>query len=267
MSHVHAIRRALISVSDKKGIVEFAQQLSHSGVEILSTGGTFKLLNDSGIAAIEVSDYTGFPEMMDGRVKTLHPKIHGGILGRRGQDDGVMEEHGIDAIDLVVVNLYPFKATIERDDCTLDMAIENIDIGGPTMVRSAAKNNKHVAIVVNSSDYAGILKELTSKGGLSQTTRTDLACKAFEHTAMYDGAIANYLGAQLDTRSKFPRTFNTQFKKVQDMRYGENPHQSAAFYTENETNEASVATAQQVQGKALSFNNIADTDAAIGYTL
>ena len=263
MSHVHAIRRALISVSDKKGIVEFAQQLSQSGVEILSTGGTFKLLNDSGVAAIEVSDYTGFPEMMDGRVKTLHPKIHGGILGRRGQDDGVMEEHGIDAIDLVVVNLYPFKATIERDDCTLDMAIENIDIGGPTMVRSAAKNNKHVAIVVNSSDYAGILKELTSKGGLSQTTRTDLACKAFEHTAMYDGAIANYLGAQLDTRSKFPRTFNTQFKKVQDMRYGENPHQRAAFYTENKTNEASVATAQQVQGKALSFNNIADTDAAI----
>ena len=263
MSQAHAIRRALISVSDKQGIVEFAQQLSQSGVEILSTGGTFKLLNDAGIAAIEVSDYTGFPEMMDGRVKTLHPKIHGGILGRRGQDDNVMAEHGIDAIDLVVVNLYPFKATIERDDCTLDMAIENIDIGGPTMVRSAAKNNKHVAIVVNTSDYTGILEELKTTGGLSQSTRTDLACKAFEHTAMYDGAIANYLGAQLDTSSKFPRTFNTQFKKVQDMRYGENPHQNAAFYIEHEPTEASVATAHQVQGKALSFNNIADTDAAI----
>tara|TARA_B110000503_G_scaffold120821_1_gene183826 strand:- start:252 stop:1817 length:1566 start_codon:yes stop_codon:yes gene_type:complete len=263
MSQAHAIRRALISVSDKQGIVEFAQQLSQLGVEILSTGGTFKLLNDAGIAAIEVSDYTGFPEMMDGRVKTLHPKIHGGILGRRGLDDAVMAQHGISEIDLVVVNLYPFKTTIERDDCTLDMAIENIDIGGPTMVRSAAKNNKHVAIVVNSDDYAGIIAELNSAGGLSQITRTDLACKAFEHTAMYDGAIANYLGAQLDTSSKFPRTFNTQLKKVQDMRYGENPHQSAAFYIEHEPKEASVATAHQLQGKALSFNNIADTDAAI----
>ena len=263
MSQAHAIRRALISVSDKQGIVEFAQQLSKLGVEILSTGGTFKLLNDAGIAAIEVSDYTGFPEMMDGRVKTLHPKIHGGILGRRGQDDAIMAQHGIHGIDLVVVNLYPFKTTIERDDCTLDMAIENIDIGGPTMVRSAAKNNKHVAIVVNSDDYTSILEELTASGGLSQTTRTDLACKAFEHTAMYDGAIANYLGAQLDTSSKFPRTFNTQLKKVQDMRYGENPHQNAAFYIEHEPKEASVATAHQVQGKVLSFNNIADTDTAI----
>ena len=263
MSQIHPIRRALISVSDKQGIVEFAQQLCQSGVEILSTGGTFKLLNEAGIKAIEVSDYTGFPEMMDGRVKTLHPKIHGGILGRRGQDDAVMAQHGINEIDLVVVNLYPFKTTIERDDCSLDMAIENIDIGGPTMVRSAAKNNKHVAIVVNSGDYAGILEEMTAKGGLSQTTRTDLACKAFEHTAMYDGAIANYLGAQLDTSSKFPRTFNTQLKKAQDLRYGENPHQSAAFYIEHQPKEASVATTKQVQGKALSFNNIADTDAAI----
>ena len=263
MSQAHPIRRALISVSDKQGIVAFAQNLSQLGVEILSTGGTFKLLNEAGIAAIEVSDYTGFPEMMDGRVKTLHPKIHGGILGRRGQDDAVMAQHGIQEIDLVVVNLYPFKATIEREDCTLDMAIENIDIGGPTMVRSAAKNNKHVAIVVNSDDYTGILEELTATGGLNQATRTDLACKAFEHTAMYDGAIANYLGAQLDTSSKFPRTFNAQFKKVQDMRYGENPHQDAAFYIEHDPKEASVATAHQVQGKALSFNNIADTDTAI----
>jgi phosphoribosylaminoimidazolecarboxamide formyltransferase/IMP cyclohydrolase len=263
MSQAHPIRRALISVSDKQGIVDFAQRLSQSGVEILSTGGTFKLLNEAGIAAIEVSDYTDFPEMMDGRVKTLHPKIHGGILGRRGQDDAVMAQHGIQEIDLVVVNLYPFKATIERDDCTLDMAIENIDIGGPTMVRSAAKNNKHVAIVVNSGDYTEILEELAATGGLSQATRTDLACKAFEHTAMYDGAIANYLGAQLDKSSKFPRTFNAQFKKVQDMRYGENPHQDAAFYIEHDPKEASVATARQVQGKALSFNNIADTDTAI----
>ena len=263
MPQAHAIRRALISVSDKQGIVEFAQKLSQSGVEILSTGGTFKLLSESGIAAIEVSDYTGFPEMMDGRVKTLHPKIHGGILGRRGQDDAIMAKHGITEIDLVVVNLYPFKATIEREDCTLDMAIENIDIGGPTMVRSAAKNNKHVAIVVNTNDYAAILEELAATGGLSQTTRTDLACKAFEHTAMYDGAIANYLGSQIDPSSTFPRTFNTQFKKVQDMRYGENPHQNAAFYAEHDPKEASVSTARQLQGKALSFNNIADTDSAI----
>jgi len=263
MSQAHAIRRALISVSDKQGIVEFAKNLSHLGIEILSTGGTFKLLNESGVTAIEVSDYTGFPEMMDGRVKTLHPKIHGGILGRRGQDEAIMAHHGIDEIDLVVVNLYPFKATIERDDCTLDMAIENIDIGGPTMVRSAAKNNKHVAVVVNAFDYADIVTEITAKGGLSQTTRTDLACKAFEHTALYDGAIANYLGAQHNTDSKFPRTFNTQLKKVQDMRYGENPHQNAAFYIEHDPKEASVSTALQVQGKALSFNNIADTDAAI----
>ncbi|MDC0085744.1 bifunctional phosphoribosylaminoimidazolecarboxamide formyltransferase/IMP cyclohydrolase, partial [Oceanospirillaceae bacterium] len=214
MSQAHAIRRALISVSDKQGIVEFAKNLSHLGIEILSTGGTFKLLNESGVTAIEVSDYTGFPEMMDGRVKTLHPKIHGGILGRRGQDDAIMAQHGIDEIDLVVVNLYPFKATIERDDCTLDMAIENIDIGGPTMVRSAAKNNKHVAVVVNAFDYADIVTEITANKGLSQTTRTDLACKAFEHTALYDGAIANYLGAQHNPDSKFPRTFNTQLKKV-----------------------------------------------------
>jgi phosphoribosylaminoimidazolecarboxamide formyltransferase/IMP cyclohydrolase len=263
MSQAHAIRRALISVSDKQGIVEFAKNLSHLGIEILSTGGTFKLLNESGVTAIEVSDYTGFPEMMDGRVKTLHPKIHGGILGRRGQDDAIMAQHGIDEIDLVVVNLYPFKATIERDDCTLDMAIENIDIGGPTMVRSAAKNNKHVAVVVNAFDYADIVTEITANKGLSQTTRTDLACKAFEHTALYDGAIANYLGTQHNPDSKFPRTFNTQLKKVQDMRYGENPHQNAAFYIERDPKEASVSTALQVQGKALSFNNIADTDAAI----
>ncbi|MCP5350931.1 MAG: bifunctional phosphoribosylaminoimidazolecarboxamide formyltransferase/IMP cyclohydrolase, partial [Oceanospirillaceae bacterium] len=214
---VTPIRRALISVSDKTGIVEFARALSDRGVEILSTGGTYKLLCDQGIPAVEVSDYTGFPEMMDGRVKTLHPKIHGGILGRRGQDEAVMQQHGINPIDMVVVNLYPFAATVARPDCDLPLAIENIDIGGPTMVRSAAKNHAHVAIVVNASDYAGIIKELDENKGTSYKTRFDLALKAFEHTAAYDGMIANYLGTidqskeELSTEDRliFPRTFNT----------------------------------------------------------
>ncbi|MBS98414.1 MAG: bifunctional phosphoribosylaminoimidazolecarboxamide formyltransferase/IMP cyclohydrolase [Oceanospirillaceae bacterium] len=261
------IRRALISVSDKTGIVEFARALTARGVEILSTGGTFKLLQDSDIPATEVSDYTGFPEMMAGRVKTLHPKVHGGILGRRGTDDAVMAEHGIDPIDMVVVNLYPFAQTIARPDCDLPMAIENIDIGGPTMVRSAAKNHKDVAIVVNATDYDSILKELEADGGLSQNTRFDLAVKAFEHTAAYDGMIANYLGAIVESEDEepadFPRTFNTQFLKAQDMRYGENPHQRAAFYVEANPAEPSVSTARQLQGKALSYNNVADTDAAL----
>jgi phosphoribosylaminoimidazolecarboxamide formyltransferase/IMP cyclohydrolase len=262
-----AVRRALISVSDKTGIVEFARGLNAEGVEILSTGGTYKLLCDNHIPAVEVSDYTGFPEMMDGRVKTLHPKIHGGILGRRGTDDAIMDEHGIQPIDMVVVNLYPFAATIARPDCDLPMAIENIDIGGPTMVRSAAKNHKDVAIIVNASDYDSILAELRTEGGLSYTTRFDLAVKAFEHTAAYDGMIANYLGAIVEgdeeAPADFPRTFNIQFIKAQDMRYGENPHQRAAFYVEANPSEASVATARQLQGKALSFNNVADTDAAL----
>lgn len=261
------VRRALVSVSDKTGIVEFAQALNARGVEILSTGGTYKLLKEHNIPAVEVSDYTGFPEMMDGRVKTLHPKVHGGILGRRGTDDAVMNEHGINAIDMVVVNLYPFEQTINRADCDLPMAIENIDIGGPTMVRSAAKNHKDVAIVVNATDYDTVVAELESAGGLSHKTRFDLAVKAFEHTAAYDGMIANYLGAivdgEEDAPAVFPRTFNTQFVKAQEMRYGENPHQRAAFYVEANPNEASVATATQLQGKALSFNNVADTDAAL----
>ncbi|MCP5209459.1 MAG: bifunctional phosphoribosylaminoimidazolecarboxamide formyltransferase/IMP cyclohydrolase [Hahellaceae bacterium] len=259
------IKRALISVSDKTGIVEFARSLSDKGVEILSTGGTFKLLRDNKIAAIEVSDYTGFPEMMDGRVKTLHPKIHGGILGRRGKDDAVMAEHGINPIDMVVVNLYPFEQTIARPDCDLPMAIENIDIGGPTMVRSAAKNHNDVAIVVNASDYDQILKDMAENdGALTLASRFDLAVKAFEHTAAYDGMIANYLGKRLtdDEPETFSRTFNMQFTKVQDMRYGENPHQRAAFYKESNPQEASVATAVQIQGKELSYNNVADTDAA-----
>jgi len=259
------IRRALISVSDKTGIVEFARELTGQGVEILSTGGTYKLLCDEGIAAVEVSDYTGFPEMMAGRVKTLHPKVHGGILGRRGTDDAVMTEHGINPIDMVVVNLYPFAETVARPDCDLPMAIENIDIGGPTMVRSAAKNHKDVAIVVNASDYDSIIADLKANNGLNYNTRFDLAVKAFEHTAAYDGMIANYLGARVGVEEPetFPRTFNTQFVKVQDMRYGENPHQRAAFYVEENATEASVSTARQLQGKELSYNNVADTDAAL----
>ncbi|KDE39539.1 MAG: bifunctional phosphoribosylaminoimidazolecarboxamide formyltransferase/IMP cyclohydrolase [Nitrincola lacisaponensis] len=264
---VTQVRRALISVSDKTGITDFARALSARGVEILSTGGTYKLLQEQGIPAVEVSDHTGFPEMMDGRVKTLHPKIHGGILGRRGQDDAVMAAHSIAPIDMVVVNLYPFAQTIARPDCDLDMAIENIDIGGPTMVRSAAKNHKDVAIVVNSSDYPRILAELDAQQGLSYATRFDLAVKAFEHTAAYDGMIANYLGTLTEgddlEPASFPRTFNTQFIKAQEMRYGENPHQKAAFYVEANPAEPSVATARQVQGKALSYNNVADTDAAL----
>jgi phosphoribosylaminoimidazolecarboxamide formyltransferase/IMP cyclohydrolase len=260
-----AVKRALISVSDKTGIVEFAQALNAQGVEILSTGGTFKLLTENKIPAIEVSDYTGFPEMMDGRVKTLHPKIHGGILARRGIDNAVMQEHGINNIDMVVVNLYPFEKTVANKDCSLEDAVENIDIGGPTMVRAAAKNHAHVNIVVNTSDYAKILGELAANDGCtSYKTRFDLAIKAYEHTAAYDGAIANYFGRMVEGGSAdFPRTFNTQFIKAQEMRYGENPHQKAAFYIEKNQHEVGIASAKQLQGKELSYNNVADTDAAL----
>ena len=220
------IKRALISVSDKTGIVDLGHALSKLGVEILSTGGTAKLLAENNVKVTEVSDYTGFPEMMDGRVKTLHPKIHGGLLGRRGTDDAVMAEHDILPIDMVVVNLYPFTQTIARDDCTLPMAIENIDIGGPTMLRSAAKNHASVTVVVDAADYNRVLDEMNNnKGAVTDATRFDLATKTFEHTAKYDGAIANYLGALIpDEKStnagttKFPRTFNSQFVKVQEMR-------------------------------------------------
>ncbi|MGF1738658.1 bifunctional phosphoribosylaminoimidazolecarboxamide formyltransferase/IMP cyclohydrolase [Photobacterium satsumensis] len=273
MENARPIRRALISVSDKTGIVEFAQALADRGVDILSTGGTARLLAEQGIQVTEVSDHTGFPEMMDGRVKTLHPKIHGGVLGRRGTDDAVMNEHGIAPIDMVVVNLYPFAATVANPDCTLEDAVENIDIGGPTMVRSAAKNHKDVAIIVNAHDYDRVLTEMaTNDGSLNHATRFDLAIAAFEHTAAYDGMIANYFGTMVpsygdnkegDEESKFPRTFNQQFEKKQDMRYGENSHQAAAFYVESNPEEASVSTARQIQGKALSYNNIADTDAAL----
>lgn len=268
------IRRALLSVSDKTGIVEFAQQLAKRNVAILSTGGTAKLLAENGIEVTEVSDHTGHPEIMAGRVKTLHPKIHGGILGRRGTDEAVMDEHGIAPIDMVVVNLYPFAATVSAPGCTLEDAIENIDIGGPTMVRAAAKNHKDVTIVVNANDYQRVINEMDSNdGSLTYKTRFDLAIAAFEHTAEYDGMIANYFGARLDQtdceedcehqHSEFPRTYNMQFTKKQDLRYGENSHQAAAFYVENDIQESSVATARQLQGKELSFNNIADTDAAL----
>ncbi|MEZ7859335.1 MAG: phosphoribosylaminoimidazolecarboxamide formyltransferase/IMP cyclohydrolase [Porticoccaceae bacterium] len=266
MSDLRKVSRALISVSDKTGIVEFAQALRAQGVELLSTGGTFRLLSDNDIAVTEVADYTGFPEMMDGRVKTLHPKIHGGILGRRGQDDGVMEEHGIKPIDMVVVNLYPFAATVADPNCSLPNAIENIDIGGPTMVRSAAKNHKDVAVVVNAIDYQTVVDEMQANDGqLDYQTRYLLMVKAFEHTAGYDGMIANHFGARniQNVKRDFSDTFNVQYFKTQEMRYGENPHQKAAFYTEANPAEASVATAVQLQGKELSFNNIADTDAAL----
>jgi phosphoribosylaminoimidazolecarboxamide formyltransferase / IMP cyclohydrolase len=260
------IERALISVSDKSGVLEFARGLSALGIEIISTGGTARLLAENGLKVTEISDYTGFPEMLDGRVKTLHPKVHGGILGRRDLPEHVatMHKHGIANIDLVAVNLYPFRETVAKPGCTLDDAIENIDIGGPAMVRSAAKNHAHVAIVTDPADYPLILSEMAG-GGVSEATRFSLAVKAFEHTAAYDGAIANYLGMIVDNGKAegFPRTFNLQFKKAQSMRYGENPHQSAAFYVAAGEQEACIATARQIQGKELSYNNIADADAAL----
>ena len=260
------VRRALISVSDKTGVVEFAKALHNKGIDILSTGGTAKLLIENFIPVTEVSKHTGFPEIMGGRVKTLHPKIHGGILGRRGLDDGVMKDHDIAPIDLVVVNLYPFEATVADENCSLEDAIENIDIGGPAMIRATAKNNAFVSIVVDPLDYSRVLDEIKAKEGcVCKETRFDLALKAFEHTSSYDGAIANYLGRIKADGSKddLPRTINLQFHKAQEMRYGENPHQGAAFYTEKSPVDASIATARQIQGKELSFNNIGDTDAAL----
>ncbi len=262
---LQTVKRALISVSDKTGIIELAKELRTLGVELLSTGGTYRLLQENNIEVTEVSDHTGFPEMMDGRVKTLHPKIHGGILARRGQDDEVMQAHDITAIDMVVVNLYPFAQTVNKPNCSLEDAIENIDIGGPTMVRAAAKNHAFVNIVVNASDYSSVIDEMKANDGCTcHATRFDLAIKAYEHTAAYDGMIANYFGRLVPGgNEQFPRTFNTQFIKSQDMRYGENPHQNSAFYVEANTSNNSVSTAKQLQGKALSFNNIADTDTAL----
>jgi phosphoribosylaminoimidazolecarboxamide formyltransferase/IMP cyclohydrolase len=261
------LRRALISVFDKQGLLPFVSSLISHGVEILSTGGTAKLLRAAGIEVTDVADYTGFPEMMDGRVKTLHPRIHGGLLGRRGLDDSVMHAHGIAPIDLLVVNLYPFRATIARPDCPLDEAIENIDVGGPAMLRGAAKNHAHVAVVVDPADYPGLAAELAAHAGqLEQSTRFRLAAKAFAHTGEYDSAIADYLAAQLsghDQPARFPAVVAPRFHLRQTLRYGENPHQAAAFYAEAAAPSGSIAMAQQLHGKALSFNNIADTDAAL----
>jgi phosphoribosylaminoimidazolecarboxamide formyltransferase/IMP cyclohydrolase len=256
------ISRALVSVSDKTGIVDFCRTLQKLGIELLSTGGTFKLLAENAVPATEVSEYTGFPEMMDGRVKTLHPKVHGGILARRGIDDEVMAANGIQGIDMVVVNLYPFEATIAKPDCDFETAIENIDIGGPTMIRAAAKNHNDVAVVVDPQDYAAILAELKQNSGqLSQQTRFNLALKSFEHTANYDTAIATYLNKL--NQVQFPHSLNLQLQHAQALRYGENPHQNAAFYSEKNPPVGTVAAAQQLQGKELSYNNIADADAAL----
>jgi phosphoribosylaminoimidazolecarboxamide formyltransferase/IMP cyclohydrolase len=262
-----AIKRALISVSDKTGIIDFARELQDFGVEILSTGGTAALLRKEGLAVKDVSEYTGFPEMLDGRVKTLHPKVHGGLLGLRANPAHVakMKEHGIEPIDMVVVNLYPFEATVAKPECTLEGAIENIDIGGPTMLRSAAKNNQDVTVLVDPADYASVLAEMrNSDGAVSAETNFRLAVRVYQRTAAYDAAISNWLGRRLgQEETAFPDALTLQFKKSQEMRYGENPHQQAAFYIETGVDEASIATARQLQGKELSYNNIADTDAAL----
>ena len=255
------VRRALLSVSDKTNLLDFAQSLHELGVQLVSTGGTFRALQEAGLPAIEVSSVTEFPEMMDGRVKTLHPKIHGGILGRRDQDQAVMAEHGIEAIDLVCVNLYPFRETIANPNKTHEDAIENIDIGGPAMVRSAAKNHQFVGIVTSPLQYQTVLSELQA-GGLSFETRKQLAKAAFQHTAEYDGAIANYLGRDNEA-AQYPEKLFMHFERDSVLRYGENPHQSAAFYRDPSVSGSSVGTSQQLAGKALSFNNIADTDAAL----
>jgi phosphoribosylaminoimidazolecarboxamide formyltransferase/IMP cyclohydrolase len=259
------VRRALLSVSDKTGLLELARALAARNVEILSTGGTARLLADSGLTVREVSGYTGFPEIMDGRVKTLHPKIHGGLLGRRGVDDAVMALHGIQPIDLLVVNLYPFAETVARPNCRYTEAIENIDIGGPAMLRAAAKNHESVAVAVDPADYDALLAELEAHGGCTTAaTRSRLAAKVFAHTARYDTMVASYLaGRQESAAERFPATLPLIFDKVQDLRYGENPHQQAALYREPMAREPSIATARLLQGKDLSFNNIADADTAI----
>jgi phosphoribosylaminoimidazolecarboxamide formyltransferase/IMP cyclohydrolase len=259
------VRRALLSVSDKTGIVEFARELKERGIELLSTGGTAKLLISHGISVKEVAEHTGFPEIMGGRVKTLHPKIHGGLLGRRGIDEAVMREHDIDAIDLLAVNLYPFAATVARADCTYDDAVDNIDIGGPAMVRAAAKNHASVTVVVDPNDYRALLDELAANGGATNVVmRQTLAAKAFAHTAQYDAMVSAYFtGAVGGGAPTFPNDLNLSFRKHLDLRYGENPHQQAAFYTDPRAIGASVTSGKQIQGKELSYNNIADSDTAL----
>jgi phosphoribosylaminoimidazolecarboxamide formyltransferase/IMP cyclohydrolase len=261
------VARALLSVSDKSGLIEFASGLARIDVALLSTGGTAKVLANAGLPVVEIGDYTGFPEMLDGRVKTLHPKVHGGILARR-EDAGhraALEKHSIPTIDLVVVNLYPFRETVAKPGCTLEDAIENIDIGGPAMVRSAAKNWRDVGVVVDPADYVALLAELTTHGGvLSSETRFMLARKAFSHTAAYDGAISNWLTSRAPDGSAvtFPDRLNLHAVKIEDLRYGENPHQQAAFYRDDRPAAGGIASFRQLQGKELSFNNIADSDAA-----
>ena len=263
---MHRVKQALISVSDKEGVVALATQLRELGVSLLSTGGTAKLLQQAGIAVTEVSDYTGFPEMLDGRVKTLHPKVHGGLLARRDLPEHMqaLERHGIGTIDLLVVNLYPFQQTVARPDCTLEEAIENIDIGGPAMLRAAAKNHHGVAVVVDPQDYSRVLADIRGQGGVGDALRFELARKVYAHTAHYDGAIANYLGGvQPDgAHDPYPQTLSMQFERVQTMRYGENPHQAAAFYREAQPAAGALSHYRQLQGKELSYNNIADADAA-----
>jgi phosphoribosylaminoimidazolecarboxamide formyltransferase/IMP cyclohydrolase len=257
------IRRALLSVSNKDGLIEFAQALQRRGVALLSTGGTATLLERSGVPVTQVSSHTGFPEIMDGRVKTLHPKIHGGLLGRRDIDDEVMRTHGIEPIDLLVVNLYPFAATVARAGCTYEDAIENIDIGGPAMVRAAAKNHDRVAVIVDPLDYSGVLDELArNEGAVSEATRKRLAAKAFAHTASYDSAVASYLARVNEGAGDFPQSLALHFQKRMDLRYGENPHQAAAFYSVADAQGASIGSAKQLQGRTLSYNNIADGDTA-----
>ena len=259
-----SIRRALLSVSDKTGIVDLARALAGHGVQILSTGGTAKLLAGSGIAVREVADYTGFPEIMDGRVKTLHPRVHGGLLGRRGVDDAVMREHGIDPIDLLVINLYPFAATIAKPGCSYEDAVENIDIGGPAMLRAAAKNHADVTVLVDPADYAAVLAELAAGGGTTLATRKRLAARCYAHTAAYDTLVSNYLEqAQSGEPPRFPEILPLRYSRLQELRYGENPHQHGAFYRSNGARGGSVGTARVLQGRELSYNNIADADAAI----
>ncbi|BCX87728.1 phosphoribosylaminoimidazolecarboxamide formyltransferase/IMP cyclohydrolase [Methylomarinovum tepidoasis] len=261
---MHKVKRALVSVSDKTGVVEFCEGLQELGIEILSTGGTAKLLEANGVRVTEVSEYTGFPEIMAGRVKTLHPKVHGGILGRRGIDDEVMAEHGIEPIDLVVVNLYPFTQVTRRSGCTFEEAVENIDIGGPAMIRAAAKNHRDVGVVVDPEDYGQVLEALKlNLNALPDALRLQLAVRAFQHTAAYDAAIAAYLARVVDPDASLAQALEISARKVRDLRYGENPHQRAALYREQEPPSGTLGHARQLQGKPLSYNNLADADAAL----
>lgn len=259
------LRRALLSVSDKRGLVDLARALDALGVELVSTGGTARALREAGLPVREVREVTGFPEIMDGRVKTLHPRIHGGLLGRRGTDDEVMVEHGIAAIDLLVVNLYPFEQTIARPDSNMDEAIENIDVGGPAMLRAAAKNHAHVAVLVDPADYASLVEALRSDGGTTLPLRQRLAAKAFAHTARYDGLIADWLGMQCENArgEPFAPTLHLALRRAHSLRYGENPHQAGALYLESDAPQGTAATARVLGGKELSYNNLADADAAL----